>query len=777
MFNRTAKCLLLLAAALYSGIALSQYEASATTAASAQPVAGAAGASVGTVDDAQAPVVVRDPPAAPAGAGTADTARATDTPAANAGRAETRRPDAEMPWQPDLFQRYIESATGQRLEHFGHHLFRAAPSTFAPLQDIPVPADYVIGPGDELLIRLNGAVELDARVTVDRNGLIRLPRIGAVPVSGVRVAELEDYLRNRIARLFKNFTLSTSLGQLRSIRIYVMGQARQPGSYVVSSLSTLVSAVFASGGPAPTGSMRAIRLMRNGAQVAEIDLYALLGQGDKSGDTALLPGDVIVVPPAGPRVAVLGAHHHPAIYELRPQGESIAQVLGHGGGQSVATLPQFAMLESVARSPGGKRVIDKVQLARDGSRYLLQDGDILTLLPVSLEFGNAVTLRGNVATPFRYPHHPGMRVSDLFPDSRALLSNSHFQATNALVSHQQGFLRASALEAAPLAGSLAQLLVGTVNWDYATISRLNAETLRPELIAFNLRKAVIDNDPAHDLALRPGDVVTVFSTADMAVPSALETRLVRLEGEVATPGVYQAQPGETLRQLLVRVGGLTPDAYLYGAQFLRESVRAEQQKRWEENLNRLAAEVERIASRQVQESTDTANVSATQTSLHAQRQLVDRLRAIKPEGRIALELPTTGARLADLPDIALEHGDRFVVPRTPPFVTVLGQVYSPGAFLFRGNGRIGDYLDLAGGATRQANRREIHVMHANGTVTSGNRSSWMDAGVLGRAAQPGDTLFVPEELDRFSWRKELKDWTSILYQFGLGAAALKSLTD
>ncbi len=772
MSIRSAKCWLLLAAALYSGVAPAQYDGNAP----APSAAGAATPSAGPADETPATLVVRDPspPNRPA---TTDAQRAADTSTANTSKTEPQRAEAEPPWQPDLFQRYIESATGLRLEHFGHHLFRAPPSTFAPLQDVQVPADYVIGPGDELLIRLNGTVELDARVTVDRNGLIRLPRIGAIAVAGVRVAELEDYLRGRIARLFKNFTLSASLGQLRSMRVYVMGQARRPGSYVVSSLSTLVSAVFASGGPAPTGSMRAIRLMRNGAQVAEIDLYALLGQGDTRGDAALLPGDVIVIPPAGPRVAVLGAHHHPAIYELRPQGETIAQVLVHGGGQSVATLPQFAMLESIARDPGGKRVIDKVALARDGARYLLQDGDILTLLPVSLEIGNAVTLRGNVATPFRYPHHPGMRVSDLFPDARALLSTSHFETTNALVNHQQGFLRPSTTETAPLAGSLAQLMVGTVNWDYATVSRLNADTLRPELIAFNLRKAVVDKDPAHDLALRAGDVVTVYSTADMAVPSALETRLVRLEGEVATPGVYQALPGETLRQLVVRVGGLTADAYLYGAQFLRERVRVEQQKRWEENLNRLAAEVERIAARQVQESADTTNVSATQISLHAQRQLVDRLRAIKPEGRIALELPRTGARLADLPDIALEHGDRFVVPRTPPFVNVLGQVYSPGAFLFRGDTRIGDYLDLAGGTTRQANRREIHVVHANGTVTSGNRANWMETGVLGRAALPGDTIFVPEELDRFSWRRELKDWTSILYQFGLGAAALKSLTD
>jgi protein involved in polysaccharide export with SLBB domain len=721
---------------------------------------------------------------------------------------------AERPtWNPDQFQMFVESASGQRLQHFGHELFRQPPSTFAPLLDTPVPADYTVGPGDELLVRLTGAIELDTRVTVDRNGLIRLSRIGTIPVTGVRVAELEGYLRDKIARLYKNFTLSVSLGQLRSMQIYVMGQARRPGAYTVSSLSTLVSAIFASGGPSANGSLRQIRLMRHDRPLVEIDLYALISQGDKTNDVKLQPGDVIVIPPAGPRVALLGAYNRPAIYELRKDAESIEQVLAYGGGMPVTALPQTAMLERISTEQGGRRGMEEISLGRDRSRYLLMNGDMLTLLPIRMEIGNAVTLRGHVATPTRFPYRAEMRVRDVVPDISALQSADYFQGKNALVSFQHGYLKPAAEvdprnemlvegedKPDPLSRSrlnaqsdampgtkpgtkpdakqeIERLQVTPVNWDYATIDRINPRTLKPELISFNLQKAILESDPSHNLALQPGDVITIYSTQDTGVPGAKDTHLVKLEGELVVPGIYQARTGETLRELVVRLGGMTPEAYLYGARFYRESVKLEQQKRWEENLNQLAAEVERVGSRKVQDSTDSSGASAAAVTTESQRRLVERLRLIKPEGQIALELPLGGNKVADLPDIVLENGDRFHVPRKPPFVTVMGQVYNPGSFLYRADGRIDDYMKLAGGSTRQANAKDIHVVHANGTVSSSRQEGWLGGGISGSALQPGDTIFVPEELDRYSWRKDLKDWTSVLYQFGLGAAALKSLTD
>src|SRR5262245_16554915 len=185
------------------------------------------------------------------------------------------------------FQDFIWASTGQILPLFGHNLFEA-PSTFAPVENIPVTPDYVIGPGDELLIRAWGQIEVDYRAVVDRNGMINVPRVGSVPVAGVRYQDITDQIRKAIARNFRNFELAVSMGQLRSVQIFVVGQARRPGNYTVSSLSTLVNAIFAAGGPSTRGSMRAIQLKRGNTVVTEFDVYELLLAGDKSRDASLL---------------------------------------------------------------------------------------------------------------------------------------------------------------------------------------------------------------------------------------------------------------------------------------------------------------------------------------------------------------------------------------------------------------------------------------------------------------------------------------------------------
>jgi protein involved in polysaccharide export with SLBB domain len=193
------------------------------------------------------------------------------------------------------FEQFAEDATGHPLPVYGRQLFDKAPTTFAPVENVPVPADYVLGPGDQLLIRAWGKIDLDSRVTVDRNGQINLPRVGTLTVAGLRYAQVEGYLRSAISALFKDFELNVTLGQLRSIQIFVLGDARQPGAYTVSSLSTLVDALFASGGPSAIGTMRHILLRREGRTIADFDIYDLIEKGDKSRDVRLLPGDVIFI--------------------------------------------------------------------------------------------------------------------------------------------------------------------------------------------------------------------------------------------------------------------------------------------------------------------------------------------------------------------------------------------------------------------------------------------------------------------------------------------------
>ena len=225
-------------------------------------------------------------------------------------------PSEPLAVETNDFQDLIRASTGQQLPLYGYDLFRA-PTTFAPVDNVPVTPEYLIGPGDELLIRAWGQIDIDYRAVVDRNGVISIPRVGTVPVAGLKYAELTDAVKKAVSKNFRNFQLLVTMGQLRSIQIFVVGQARRPGAYTVSSLSTLVNAVFAAGGPTTRGSMRSIQLKRGSQVVTELDLYDLLLRGDKSKDAPLLPGDVIYFPPSGPLAAVSGNVKNPAIYELK----------------------------------------------------------------------------------------------------------------------------------------------------------------------------------------------------------------------------------------------------------------------------------------------------------------------------------------------------------------------------------------------------------------------------------------------------------------------------
>jgi protein involved in polysaccharide export with SLBB domain len=321
-------------------------------------------------------------------------------------------------------------------------------------------------------------------------------------------------------------------------------------------------------------------------------------------------------------------------------------------------------------------------------------------------------------------------------------------------------------------------LFDELNWDYAVIERLDTQTLQTQLIPFNLGGAVIRHNAADDLALLPGDVVTVFSQRDIRVPVARQTRLVSLEGEVGAPGVYQVLPGETLKALIARAGGFTPQAYVFGLEFTREEARQRQRQNLSEAAGRLEALAATQAAREAanrREDTQSAAVSSAAT----QAQLA-RISRIQPNGRIALELTPGSNLLADLPDVSLEHADRVLVPSRPGFVTVAGAVANSNAFLWKNGRTVGDYIRMAG-LDEAANASQIFVLRADGTVLSANdnRGFFGFGGIDGQPLQPGDAVFVPNQFDFETWGRalvrNLKDFGQIFYQFGLGAAAITTL--
>ncbi len=341
------------------------------------------------------------------------------------GRLTSQR-STTIPLPPEPlteFQKFITSTTGMVLPIFGADLFRSVPSTFAPLDNAPVPADYVIGPDDVVRLRVWGQTNVNANLRVDRAGNIFVPQVGSVQVAGLRFGDLDLALRAAMGKIYRNFDLSVQLGQIRAIQIYITGEARRPGMYTVSSLSTLVDALFASGGPSVQGSMRHIELRRGGAVTATFDLYRLLISGDKSKDTKLEASDVIFIPSVGSQVGVLGSVRRPAIYELLP-GDTVAEVLKYASNLTALASDARASLERNVEHSGREAM--EVRLDAAGMATPLADGDILHVISIVSKYQKTVTLRGNTANPGRFAWHEGMRLSDLIPDKESLLTRDYW---------------------------------------------------------------------------------------------------------------------------------------------------------------------------------------------------------------------------------------------------------------------------------------------------------------------------------------------------------------
>jgi polysaccharide biosynthesis/export protein len=718
----------------------------------------------------------------------------------------SRVPTALEPPAPATeFQDFVTTSVGRKLPIYGYSLFDRVPSTFAPIDRVPVTAEYVIGPGDELLIRAWGQIDLDAKVVVDRRGEVYLPKIGILSVAGLKFQQLQDYCKVAVGRVFRNFDLSVSLGQLRSIQVYVVGQARRPGSYTVGSLSTLVNTLFASGGPSGSGSMRHIQLKRHDTVISEFDFYDLLLKGDKSKDVQLLPGDVIYIPPVGPLIAVAGSVNVPAVYELQDRA-SLKQAIDMAGGLTTTADAQKAVVERIENRSARK--VEEFPLDENGLQRQLTDGDVVRIFSLSPRFDNAVTLRGNVAHPGRYEWRSGQRIKDLIPGSEALLTRDYWRDMNSIStlseihdSQQEyatrqelqgrsanpddlqgdGYLNSrAAMKASPETTRQRESRedirhgVPEINWDYAVIQRLNPLDLTMQLIPFNLGKLVLRGDQENNLALEPGDIVTIFSQADLSVPLEKQTKFVRLEGEFREAGVYRVEPGETLRELVARAGGSTANAYFYGAEFTRETVRIEQQK----GLDRLRESVQHDIARSavMPGSINSEDVAEKRAQVEAQRQLADKLAQVKATGRVVLELKPDAAGVEALPDMLLEDGDRFLIPYRPSTVDVLGETYNNNSFLYRPDKRLGDYLKQAGGPTRDADKARIFVIRADGAVLSKQSVSGLwNGGFNSIRLMPGDAIVVPPRLRAGTTLRALKDWTQVFSQFALGVAAVRTI--
>ena len=771
-------------------------------------------------------------------------------------RTKSPADQQRTPSQPEPlteFQRFIASTTSQVLPIYGANLFNTIPTTFAPLDLSPVPPDYSVGPGDELRIRVWGQVNFQINVRVDRAGEIFLPQVGPAHVAGMPISALDAHLRSTIGRVYRNFDLTVNVGQIGAIQVYLAGQARRPGVYTVSSLSTLVDALFASGGPSVQGSMRHILLRRGSNVVTDFDLYHLLIRGDKSMDVKLQSGDVIFIPPAGPQAAVTGSIRTPAIYELQ-NNESLSSLLALAGGISSTAEQARISIERV--QDHHDRLAMEVAYNAVGLATPMADGDLVHVFSIVPIYRKTVTLRGNTANPGRFAWHSGMRISDLIPDKESLITRRYwwkrtqlglpsleFEETtgydnlaqpqggvftlprnssnrvngidrddetlqhmdleqqneqgNNTSSNQQRSSNAGSVSGqrqnaanASLASAQAstdeqsmsprqpnamRALAPDIDWDYAAIERLDPRTLKSTLIPFDLGSVVLNHDASQDLELQPGDVVNVYSEADIRVPIAHQTKMVRLDGEFVHAGTYSVQSGETLRQLVQRAGGLTPNAYLFGSEFTRESTRAVQQARIDEYVQTLGMRMQHsnlaVASSPVSSAQDLASGASAQSS---ERELLANLRRVRATGRIVLEIKPDDTGISNLPEVVLENGDHFTVPPVPASVNVVGAVFDQNSFLYSRTRRAGAYLHLAGGPNKDADRSHEFIIRADGEVVSrgGSSTIWGGNEFANLRISPGDTIVVPEKTYKPSALRGVLDWSQLFSQFALGSAAL-----
>jgi polysaccharide export outer membrane protein len=552
------------------------------------------------------------------------------------------------PEEPGVYETYVEGVTGEKLKIYGKELFRDVPTTFAPLDRGQVNQEYLIGAGDELQIRGWGMVDIDVSAKVDRSGAVYIPRVGSIMVSGIKYGDLQGYLKKAVAKQYNNFELTVSVAQTHALQVYVVGHAVRPGTYTMSSMSTLLNALFTSGGPDATGSMRNIALKRGGKTVGVFDMYDMLGKGDKNSDLNLRDGDVIYIPEVGPMVALTGNVKRPGIYELKGEA-TLADVMNWSGG-----------FDSSAQT-------------------------------------KQVVVEKNVNNQYKV-------IADIV-------------ATDAAVNTQ--------LAAVPV---------------------------------------------------RPTDILRVFAPESIAVEAQVVNAYVRVAGEVNQTGVIALKKNETLRELMVRLGGPNENGYLYATKLTRESVRRSQELKLREVAERFERDLESNATQRLSASTDPGNAVKVTAEVEQQRNIVKKMKEIKAEGRIALALDSSLAQVKNLPDLPLQDGDSIYVPRRPGTVEVLGSVFQQNSFVYRSNSNVDDYVKQAGGLNNNADKSEIYVLRADGTAKSGQNQGWF-SGAGGIALNPGDTVVVPEKIDRSSFMQSLKDWTSIFYQFGLGAAGLKVLKD
>ena len=616
-----------------------------------------------------------------------------------------------------------------KLKQFGYDLFAKTPSAFAPGQHVPVGPDYVVGPGDAIKIEIWGKIEGSWSVVVDNDGNISLPKAGVFGVTGLTFRELKEVLYKKFSKYYTGFEMNVSMGSLRTMRIYLVGNAERPGAYTVSSLSTIINGLLEGGGPSRTGSMRNIQVKRNGKLVSTFDLYEFLLKGDKTQDIRLMPEDVIFIPPIGPLAGIAGNVKTPAVYELK--GETrLLDLIGMAGGLTGNAFKGRVQMQRVQdrqfRTLFEGDLIDIETSAE--KNFVLQDGDMARLFSV-VDEPNAINVTGAVAYPGEYAVNAGVtRVRDVIA----------------------------------LAGGVRYFASDQAELTRVTVTQEGPET---DLMVIDVAKAA-RGDAENNVLLQRDDTLFI-----RPVPEWSPTRTVTLGGEVRFPGTYGLKKGERLSSVLERAGGFTERAHVRGAVFTREKVRELQQKQIDEMVERLERELLSAGNAQVATASSPDDARLIQMELEQKRYFLAQLKGAKAKGRIALNMNEATLLRETAHDIELEQGDAIFVPSNPNTVQVIGSVFNQSAFVYEPTEEYSHYIGLAGGFAPNADCDNVYILQANGTAVKAGGTFFG----FGNSINSGDTIVVPEKIDRVAWMRNTKDITQILFQIAVATGVVIAL--
>jgi polysaccharide biosynthesis/export protein len=723
------------------------------------------------------------------------------------------------------------------LKPFGYDLFQDSNATFAPVGDVPVPSDYVVGPGDQLNVQLFGSQNRNLRLAVGRDGRISFPELGPISVAGQTFERVANDIESRVARQMIGVRASVGMGNTRSIRVFVMGEANRPGSYTISGLSTVTSALYASGGVKPIGSLRDIQLKRQGAVIRRMDLYDLLLRGDTSDDAKLLPGDVIFIPPVTATVAVDGEVQRPAIYEIKGE-TSVADIVKLAGGTTSEADTSRAALVRV-NDRRARVVVDVALDGANGATEQVRNGDTLRVLRLRPTLDEGVTIEGHVFRPAQAAWREGLRLTDLLNSVDELKPNADL--------------------------------------NYVLIRRESAPDRRVSAISADLATALRDPSSAENIPLMPRDRIIVFDLEsgrrDVLDPMLEEIRrqaridqpgeVVRIDGRVKARGDYPLEPRMRISDLLRAGGGLQDAAYGAKAELTRYRVsgdvrqtqlldvdlaavlkgdlsadlvlqpfdflnvkevpewgdqeqvsllgevrfpgtypiqrgetlrsvlaragglstlafpegavltRVELQTREQEQIDRLAERLQGDLAAAAL-SAAAANQAAAGQALTVGQSLLNQLKGTKAVGRLVIDLNSVlTTRVGSSEDVVLRDGDRLVIPKQKQEVTVIGEVQNTTSHFYREKLSRDDYIGLSGGTTRKADDGRIYIVRADGSVISSENSGWFRRS--GQVAmRPGDTIVVPLDTERMPALPLWQAVTSIVYNLAIAAAAVNS---